>query len=316
MSNLYARVLDYVRSTPWAIMPEYLSVLQDILAARAAGLRMSEQDLAERISAARAARTANGNPPGAPAASGGGISVIQIRGPIGHRMDEVEDNSFEAGTSTEGTRRRLRRALADPDIGAIVFDVDSPGGAVDDVPELSAEIFAARGQKRIVAVANTMAASAAYWLAAQADELVVSPSAEVGSIGVWSAHQDVSAMLEAQGRKITLVSAGKYKVEGNPFEPLGDDARAYIQSRIDAYYDEFVDAVARGRGAAAAAVRAGYGEGRMVGAREAVAQGMADRVETIDNVIAQLQADLASSGGGTTARARRGARTRWDFAFS
>jgi ClpP class serine protease len=65
--------------------------------------------------------------------------------------------------------------------------------------ELAGEIRAARESKRIVAIANTTAASGAYWLAAQASELFVSPSGWVGSIGVYTAHQDVSAVLDRLG---------------------------------------------------------------------------------------------------------------------
>ena len=209
----------------------------------------------------------------------------------------MEDNSFASGTSTEGTLMRMRRALADPDVGALVFDFDTPGGAVSGVPELAQAMYDARGEKPIVAVVNTLAASAGYWLATQADEIVVSPSGEVGSIGVFAAHQDMSAFLEAEGRKVTLISAGKYKVEGNPFEPLSEEAQAFIQSRVDEYHGEFIDAVARGRGRPASEVRAGFGEGRTIGATTAVAMGMADRVDTIDNVIAQLHADLVRSDG-------------------
>ena len=83
----------------------------------------------------------------------------------------------------------------------------------------------ARGTKPITAIANTLAASAAYWLATAADELVVTPSAEIGSIGVFAAHRDFSVALHNAGLKTTLISAGKYKVEANPFEPLSAEAR-------------------------------------------------------------------------------------------
>ena len=140
-----------------------------------------------------------------------------------------------------------------------------------------------------MAVANHLAASAAYWIATAADELVVSPSAEVGSIGVFAAHEDMSAALEKEGVKVSLISEGKYKTEANPYEPLSEEARAAVQSRVSEYYDAFVKAVARNRGVKAADVRGGFGEGRTVGARQAVQLGMADRVATLDETIARLQ---------------------------
>jgi signal peptide peptidase SppA len=179
-------------------------------------------------------------------------------------------------------------AVNDARIGAIVFDVNSPGGSVTGVDELSKMIYDARGSKPIVAVANHLMASAAYWIGTAADELVVTPSGEVGSIGVFAAHQDVSAAMEKEGVKTTLISAGKYKTEGNPFEPLTDEAHASIQARVDDYYSMFTKAVARNRGVNVADVRGGFGEGRVVGAQQAVSLGMADRVATLDDVISGL----------------------------
>ncbi|MCC7371633.1 MAG: S49 family peptidase, partial [Chloroflexi bacterium] len=142
-------------------------------------------------------------------------------------------------------------------------------------------------------------ASAAYWIASSADEIVVTPSGEVGSIGVFTAHEDISAALEAEGVTVTLISAGKYKTEGNPFEPLSEEARGAIQARVDDYYSMFVRAVARGRGVKPADVRGGFGQGRVVGADEAVRLGMADRVGTM----AQTVERLAGRRGGAGSRA-------------
>jgi len=183
----------------------------------------------------------------------------------------------------------------------VVLDVDSPGGAVNGVEELADEMLRARGQKPVVAVANTLAASAAYWIATAADEVVVTPSGEVGSIGVFAVHEDFSAALEAAGIRVSLVSAGKYKMEGNPYEPLGDEGRAALQERVDDYYGMFVGAVARGRGVAAKDVREGFGQGRLVGARQAVELGMADRVATLDETLDRVARRVAGN------RSRRGA---------
>jgi capsid assembly protease len=130
---------------------------------------------------------------------------------------------------------------------------------------------------------------------------VVTPSGQVGSIGVYCAHQDESKALENEGIKINLISAGKFKVEGNPTEPLSPDARAAIQDKVDAYYSMFVNAVARNRGAAAADVRNGYGEGRMLLASDAVKARMADRVATLDDVLAKLGVATRGSAGSSAA---------------
>ena len=277
----YSRILRAVARMPWAILPSRMSDIIDVLAYQAAGGKLSADEVREYagLAAARPARSEQAN----------GVAVIGLRGIISHRIEAVDDISGPGGTSVEGFRSRLRDALQSPQVGSVVIDVDSPGGSVEGVDEMAAEIHAARGDKPIVAVANTLAASAAYYLASQADEVVVTPSGEVGSIGVFAAHEDISTALEREGVKMTLIHAGKHKIEGNPFEPLTDEARDAIQGDVDRHYAMFVDAVARGRGVKASAVRGGFGEGRTLGAREAVAEGMADRVGTLDETIRRLQ---------------------------
>jgi signal peptide peptidase SppA len=180
--------------------------------------------------------------------------------------------------------------VADESVGAIVIDIDSPGGSVFGTPELADEILKARGAKPIIAVANSNADSAAYWIASAADEIVGTPSSMVGSIGVWTMHVDFSKMDERVGMKVTYVSAGKYKVEGNEYEPLGEEAQAALQARVDEYYGMFVAAVAKGRGVTASAVRNGYGEGRVVTAKQALALGMIDRIGTLGQTLARFGA--------------------------
>lgn len=150
-------------------------------------------------------------------------------------------------------------------------------------------IFDARGKKRVVAVADQLMASAAYYLGASAEELVVTPSGEVGSIGVYMVHFDWSGAFEDAGVRATIIRAGARKAEGNPYEPLPEEAVAHFQSLIDDYHDLFIQAVARGRGVSAATVRESFGQGRTYTAQRAVERGMADRVATIEEVVRDLK---------------------------
>lgn len=277
----YSAVLQYVYATPWAVTPEILAVIREVVALRLAGDRLTDEELQARIGERQTALK-----PGR-ATTRTGVAVLGLRGLITHRAESFE-NVSAPGTSTETFAQRFRGALEDERVGSIVVDVDSPGGAVGGVEELAAEIFAARGAKPVVAVANTLAASAAYWIATAADELVVAPSAEVGSIGVMAAHEDRSEMQAQRGIKTTIVSAGRFKAEGNPFMPLTEEARAALQERADRHFETFVKAVARGRGVKPSAVRNGFGQGRVVGARDAVDMGMADRIGTLDETVARL----------------------------
>jgi signal peptide peptidase SppA len=281
------------RST-WAIRGDALPRL--IEAHRAGGGRALER-LAIRASAAvpKAARRQ------AAARAGGAVAVIPLTGVITPRGSFLSMLFGGGGGGLVDFRENFRQAVVDPDVGAIVLDVDSPGGLIDLVPETAEEIRAARGDKPIIAVANTMAASAAYWIASQADELVVTPSGDVGSVGVYMVHEDWSGWNENQGILPTYISAGRYKTEGNPDEPLSDDARADWQQEVDDLYAMFVGAVAAGRGVPEATVRDGYGEGRTLLAERALAAGMVDRIDTIESVVGGLLAD----GGRRPAAAAR-----------
>lgn len=273
---MYEHVASLVYDTPWAIQESKLNLIALFMARKQAGETIPEAE----VQAAMAAL------PRGPKPAGGAVAVLPVYGTINQRMNLLSQMS--GGTSTELLAAEFRQALNDPGVKAIVFDVDSPGGGVYGVAELAAEIQAARGRKPIVAVANSLMASAAYWLASATDDITVTPSSEVGSIGVFAIHQDISESMAAAGVRTTLVSAGKYKTEGNPFEPLGDEARGAMQARVNDYYEMFVGAVAKGRGVTPSDVRGGFGQGRVVGAREAVRLGMADRIGTLDSTLARF----------------------------
>lgn len=289
----YHRVLELALSSPWAIREDYALLVQSILTERAAGVRVSEAEIAARIAAAPpSARTTT--------ADQAAVAVLSIVGVISHRMELLSQVSAR-GTSPDMIAQSFRRAVADPAVHSIVLDIDSPGGSVFGLRELADEIRASRGTKPIVAVANAIAASAAYWIASQADELVVTPSGQVGSIGVYSMHQNIREMLVKEGVEVTLIAYGKYKVEGNPFGPLEDEARAAIEDEVKAYGDMFERAVSAGRGVSIDTVRESFGQGRMVLAKEAVTRGMADRVATLDDVVRGLVKRHASAQRGAAA---------------
>lgn len=299
----YAHVISEFLNTPWAIDKRKLEAMQQVLLLRAAGQRFSVDEIHARIGATDqherrfTAAAGDGKKPGM-------IAVLPVYGVIANRMNMFDDIS--GGTSTEKLTKQFRSFVANADVKTIVLDFDSPGGSVYGVEELAQEIFEARDKKRIVAQVNPLCASAAYYLAASAHEVVITPSGECGSIGVYCAHQDISKMAEMMGVKVTLIDAGKYKTEGNEFEPLSDEARTFMQSRVNDYYDMFVDAVAQGRGVKAADVRKGFGEGRVLGAAEAVRVGLADRIATFDQTIERLTKKGASVVSSSPAAASQG----------
>lgn len=224
----------------------------------------------------------------------GAVAVIPIHGPISQKGSIFQE--FFGGASTEEIESMVASAVSDPNIKAVVLDIDSPGGSVYGVEQAAESIRNARGKKPIVSIANSLAASAAYWIGAQADEFYVAPGAEVGSVGVFAMHADLSGALEKEGIKVTFIKAGKHKVDGNPYEPLSDDARADVQDSVDRYNADFVKGLAAGRGVAPSTVKDKFGDGKVFGGAEAVARGMADRIGTLGDVLGRLGAGHGKQG--------------------
>lgn len=302
----YARILAAVAGTPWAIEPRKAQAIMAFLAFAAAGHKRSAAEVEaitgrpqayddEETGAERRARLAAAEQQAI--TDRGGIAVVGLKGVISPRLSDEMDVSGPGGTSAEGFVKRLNAALADPRVGGVIIDVDSPGGSVFGVPEAAAALMAARkGDKPVVAVAAPWAASAAYWIASAAGELVVTPSGEVGSIGVYTWHEDLSQALAKEGVAVSLIRSAisPAKAETHPAFPLAPDARDAMQESVDEYGQQFVAAVAAGRGVPAAEVVATFGGGRMMAAKDALAAGMVDRVATLDEEIARMSRVLAS----------------------
>lgn len=285
----YAHVVSYVASSIWALEPSKMAELLNVLAFRAAGHVFTPDEIQARIGD----RSRSG------LTSGGDVAVIPLRGTIAHRMGGMAESS--GGASAEQFTAMVNRAAADPSIGTILLDMDSPGGTIPGVPEAADAVYAARQKKTVIAVANAMMASAAYWIGSQATEIVGIPSAlegKIGSIGSYFVHQDLSAALEKEGIKVTLISAGKHKVDGNSFEPLSEARKAELQAMADTTYAKFTADVARGRGVKVSEVRNGFGEGRALPATDALAAGMIDRIATMDDLVGEI---LGKATGGMRA---------------
>jgi signal peptide peptidase SppA len=298
----YTHILADFCTKAWAIREETLIAMRDVLRLQVTGVKWNAAEIRERIDAAneKTGTHAHIGPEfqflamdGAIEARRGGgstsgtVALIPIVGIISHRMNMMGDISGPGGTSIQKLTGQFRQAMQDTNCKAIVFDVDSPGGSVEGVMELASEIFDGRKQKPITAVFNSMGCSAAYWLASAASEVVCTPSGQCGSIGVYMVHQDESKALETEGVKITLIKAGKFKTEGDPSQPLSDEARAAFQGKVDDYYGMFVKGVAQNRGTTQAKVRDGYGEGRSLLAADAVKANLADGIGTLDDVLAK-----------------------------
>lgn len=289
-------ILQAFTEYPWAILPSKLTALAEVVERHVRGEKLTPEEIEARIHGASrpADRMVSTD------SNVQKVAILPLFGSIFPRANLMTEMS--GATSAERFGAQFDALVNDPDVGAIILDVNSPGGQVNGVAEAANRIFEARGKKPVVAVANHLMASAAYWIGSAADEIVVTPSADIGSIGVFSVHQDVSKALENDGVKVSIIKEGRYKTEGNPYEPLADEARAAIQERVKESYDAFVEAVARHRGVAPDDVRNGYGEGRVVGSQRAIRLGMADRIETLDQTVNRLFNQIR--GGSPSPRGR------------
>lgn len=276
----YMHILMACAAEPWALDKSKLVSIANFMRFKASGGNYSAEEVA-RITkkAEREVQKTEGS-----------IAVLPIQGVIGERMNLLDDIS--GGTSTELISKQFRAMLNDPSVKAIILDINSPGGVARSVEEIAQEIYDARGIKPIVAHINTCAASAAYWIAAQADEVVVTPSGQGGSIGVYTIHEDVSELLAKEGIKETLIYAGEFKVMGNSFEPLSAEAKTIMQQRVDELAVSFTRSVARGRGVSLSHVNDRFGQGLMFGADELVERGMADKIESMSETLARFGIDL------------------------
>jgi signal peptide peptidase SppA len=213
----------------------------------------------------------------------GQVAVVEVMGPLAQR---AAADFFGFVDGYDGIEARFAEALAaNPD--AIVLRIDSPGGDAAGCFEAVKRMRAAAqaAGKPVVAFADEMAASAAYALACVADSGIVAPSSGmVGSVGVIAMHASQSRLLADAGIDVSVFRSGKRKAEGTAVEPLSDDAAAAMQSHVDALAQQFGALVAEARGTTADAVL-GY-EGAIFTAAEAVKNGLADRIGTLDDAVA------------------------------
>jgi signal peptide peptidase SppA len=268
----YSHIIAAFYSTIWAIMPDKLAAISEFLDLKSVGLS------GPPIEAANPRSNVEYNKGQKKA-----VAVLPLFGTISHRMNMM--SAMSGGTSTELFGKAFDEHLADDEVGTIIIDVDSPGGSVTGVTELWSKIYAGRKEKRIIAIANGLMASAAYWIASAASDVMAIPSGAIGSVGVYAIHTDYSEADKQAGVKRTIISAGDYKTEANQSQPLSDDARVHLQHRVHEYYDMMTADIARGRGIKQSGVKETFGQGRMFSTKDAKQRGMIDRTGSLEKLL-------------------------------
>ena len=277
MSKLHlSRLASEVINTPLMILPDKLNVILGVIGDRIGVDSVDVTALGAKTDAPEKLKDMPKN-----------ISVVPVFGSLVNRTHGLDAMS---GLTTYDNIRNDFRAALESDSDAILLDIDSPGGSAAGVMDLSDEIYEARGEKPIYAVANESAFSAAYAIASAADTIFLSRTGHTGSIGVIAVHRDQSAANEKEGIKYTTIYKGDRKNDMGPHGPLSDEAREILEDEVADHYELFVKTVARNRGIPEAQVKATQA-GIFMG-EKAVLKGLADEVLAFSDVPSRILADL------------------------
>lgn len=263
------RIWNRVAGEPWAITEPALQTILDIA---------NRENEAPEAVAARLGRELRNTHT---VTERDGVAIVPVVGPLFRYANLF--TQISGATSYEILAQDLNVALENPAIKAIILDIDSPGGEVNGVSELAGMIFQARGRKPIVAYASGDAASGAYWIASAADKIVVSETSALGSIGVVALYRrkdgkDAASVVEI----VSSQSPNKRP------DPSTEEGRTRLQARIDAMAHVFITTVARNRNLSPAVVMDNFGGGDVMIGAAAVAVGMADRIGSLERLIAEL----------------------------
>lgn len=182
-----------------------------------------------------------------------GVAIIQVCGTLVQKLGTLRP--FSGMTGYDGIRQNFMTAMIDPEVKAIMLDIDSPGGEVSGCFDLVDTIYNSRGTKPIWSILNESAYSAGYAIASAADRICVPRTGGVGSIGVIWMHMDWSKALTTAGFKVTFITFGESKADGHPEIPLSGEALERFQSDINTMGELFVNTAARNRNISAKVIR-------------------------------------------------------------
>lgn len=258
------RVSEVIASEIWAITPEALNQIVAIANRENDSIEAVEARLGRTLDNARTVTMRED------------VAVIPITGPIFRYANLL--TQISGATSLEVMAQDFQAALLDSSVQSIVLNIDSPGGMAAGIAEFAEMVR--ESSKPVIAYVDNQAASAAYWIASAADEIVMSKTGQVGSVGVV-----LEADIKTKEGSVEIVSSQSPKKRPDLSTQEGRDQ---IQARIDAMAQVFIDDVALYRGVSVETVLANFGQGDIRLGVEAVDLQMADRVSTFEKVIAGL----------------------------
>ena len=286
-------LLKAIVAEPWAIVPSSLHQIAAIAMRHGgAGMELAakgEPEFQKRDYLAMAG-------PGAQKLAGtnrtfliDGVAVMPVTGPIFPRANMMTEMS--GATSATMMQADFRAAMANADVGAIMLLIDSPGGQVSGIHAFAEIVAAGAKTKPVTSYVSGTGASAAYWIATAAGEIILDPTAIVGSIGVI-AGVPVQVAPDANG-EIWLDIVSSNAPNKRP-DPMTEEGMAEMLATLDALEKVFVSAVAKGRKISAAKVVSDFGAGGVKVGADAVTAGMADRIQSYDGALGVLRKNVAN----------------------
>lgn len=282
------RVLTALMCEPWLLTPQMHKTLTDIARAHAFGgdMERAQHALAASMPPNPAPTkyqlvdVMEQNPFSNVPTKRGTVAVIPILDVIGRKFSS---SLYSSGvTSIDVFQRLVKTASEDDAVTAIVLSVDSPGGVAMGTPEAAESVRIAAQAKPVIAYADGLVCSAAYWIASQADAIYAMPSSEIGSIGAYMAVMDYTRAAEMEGIRVEMFRSGKHKGMGYPGTSLRDDQREMLQAQVNEIASKFKSAVKSGR---QRDIAEDAMQGQSFSAEAAMALGLVDQIENYDAAI-------------------------------
>jgi signal peptide peptidase SppA len=288
-------IVEYISNQQWAIQIGLLEQMVKIVDRHISGVKLSADEVAEAIGKSDTEGDVVDRDDNYYVLDGS-VGVVPVSGVIAKYSRMVNGVSQPRGSSIEMLNKQLDRAMDDDSVKSILLHIESPGGSIAGLMDFADNVFEASKQKPVIAFADDLACSAAYWIGSQASEFYANKSAVVGSIGVYSLLLDSSGAYEKAGLKMHIVRSGENKGVGAQGIEITDEQVSTIQTVIDAHYEGFIGAILRGRadkGLVEDKLRK-VADGRVLTAAQAKRAKLIDGIKTFDSVINKISAGRGS----------------------
>ncbi len=282
-------ILTYLADRPWACYPDTMQQLLAIALREQGDIAQAAQIRETRQQRLYAVLAQDGRPldQSTHVVIRDGVAILPIEGPIFRYADWFTEVS--GGATIDTLARDFALALAAPSVHTILLHIDSPGGETNGIAQFAAQIAAA--EKPVIAFGSGMVASAAYWLASAADEIVTDSTTMTGSIGTVMIMPNPEMR---SSRDIEIVSSrAPYK---RP-DIRTESGRDYVQQLVDAMTDVFVADVAQYRGVTVETVYTDFGQGGVLVGQYAQDAGMVDRIDTLERTLTRVRDHRAPQKG-------------------